>query len=209
MPDDAPAPPARGVAAFDFDETITRRDTLVPFLQYVAGRRRLASALARHAPTGARGLRASELRDRYKEQVLATLLRGRDADEVAAAGLAYARTLPRGFRRESLDRIERHRRAGHELVIVSASLVYYLRPIAADLGFSDVIAVDMEVGPDGRLTGTLVGPNVRKAEKAVRLAAWLGDSPYELWAYGDSSGDEELLAMAHHPTWVGRRATRR
>jgi len=34
------------------------------------------------------------------------------------------------------------------------------------------------------------------------------DAPFELWAYGDSAGDEELLALADHPTWVGRRAGR-
>lgn len=198
----------RRVAAWDFDETITERDTLVPFLLYVAGRRRLAAALARHAPVGAQGLRTAAQRDEFKERVLGTLLRGRPNDEIEAAGLAYARTLPRRFRRESLSRIARHRADGHELVIVSASLVYYLRPVAEDLGFHHVIAVEMETGDDGRLTGKLIGPNVRKAEKAVRLTQWLGEDPYELWAYGDSSGDEQLLAMAHHPTWVGRRANR-
>lgn len=200
------ATPLRGVAAFDFDETITERDTLVPFLTFVAGRRKLAQALARHAPLGAQGLRSTAMRDTFKEQVLASLLRDRELADVEAAGLAYARTLPRGFRRASLERIAHHRRSGHDLVIVSASLVYYLRPIAADLGFHHVIAVDMETDANGRLTGALVGPNVRKAEKAVRLTAWLADTPYELWAYGDSSGDVEMLAMAHHPTWVGRRA---
>jgi len=202
-----PAPSARKVAAWDFDETITERDTLVPFLTYLAGKRRLATALARHAPIGAQGLRSTAQRDAFKERVLGTVLGGRDRADVEAAGIAYARTLPRGFRRSSLERIAHHRTSGHDLVIVSASLVYYLRPVATDLGFHHVIAVDMEVGADGRLTGALVGPNVRKAEKASRLGAWLGDEPYELWAYGDSSGDVELLAMAHHPTWVGRRAT--
>ena len=57
------------------------------------------------------------------------------------------------------------------------------------------------------LTGALSGANVRKAEKARRLSDWLRRRrPYELWAYGDSSGDDELLAMADHPTWIGRRA---
>lgn len=198
--------PVRGIAAFDFDETITERDTLVPFLTYVAGRRAMAQAFARHAPVGAQGLRSTAMRDAFKERVLGSLLRGRELAEVEAAGVAYARTLPRGFRRASLERIAHHRRSGHDLVIVSASLVYYLRPVALDLGFAHVIAVEMESGPDGRLTGALVGPNVRKAEKATRLTAWLAEEPYELWAYGDSSGDVEMLAMAHHPTWVGRRA---
>ena len=47
------------------------------------------------------------------------------------------------------------------------------------------------------------------AEKARRLTAWFGDRPAtELWAYGDSSGDEELLGMATYPQWIGRRAKR-
>lgn len=203
--------PRSGLAAWDFDETITTRDTLVPFLTFIAGRSAVAKSLASHAPVLARGLRSSTQRDRAKELVLSDVLRGRQLDEVEAAGLQYARTLPRRFRRESLERIAWHRAQGHRQVIVSASLVYYLRPIAEDLGFDDVIGVDMAVGDDGRLTGDLVGNNVRKAEKAARLSAWIdaaGLIDPEVWAYGDSSGDVELLAMATHPTWVGRRATK-
>jgi phosphoserine phosphatase len=33
-----------------------------------------------------------------------------------------------------------------------------------------------------------------------------GEPPARLWAYGNSSGDAELLAAAHEPTWVGKRA---
>ena len=51
------------------------------------------------------------------------------------------------------------------------------------------------------------------AEKVARLRAWAAqrfgvDVPFELWAYGDSACDDELLALADHPTWVGRRAGR-
>ncbi|MFN8050887.1 MAG: HAD-IB family hydrolase [Acidimicrobiales bacterium] len=201
-----------GVAAFDFDGTITERDTLLGFLEFVGGRRRVASALAAQSPTLARGLRSSEARNTAKERVLGQVLRGRAVDDVTDAGIRYAATLPTGFRRETLQHIASHRAADHRLVIVSASLVYYLRPIAADLGFEDVIAVEMSVGDDDRLTGTLTTPNVRREHKATRLQAWLderldGATP-ELWAYGDSSGDDHLLAMADHATWIGRRARR-
>jgi phosphatidylglycerophosphatase C len=52
------------------------------------------------------------------------------------------------------------------------------------------------------------GPNVRAAEKAVRLTDLLGPAEVELWAYGDSRGDREMLAMADHPTRVRTRARR-
>ena len=43
----------------------------------------------------------------------------------------------------------------------------------------------------------------------MRLREWFDDRPAtELWAYGNSSGDEALLAMADHPMWIGKRADR-
>ena len=73
-------------------------------------------------------------------------------------------------------------------------------------GFDHVIAVGLESDADGTLTGELAGPNVRGPEKAVRLRRWLGDDrPEMLWAYGNSSGDTELLAMADVPVWVAGR----
>jgi phosphatidylglycerophosphatase C len=75
-----------------------------------------------------------------------------------------------------------------------------------------VLAVELAAGPDGMLTGAVVGgSNCRGAGKVERLRAWLDTrfgpgADVELWAYGDSAGDEELLALADHPTWVGKRA---
>ena len=56
-------------------------------------------------------------------------------------------------------------------------------------------------------SGSLARPNVRGPEKEARLRAWMAErEPYgTLWAYGNSSGDRELLAMADRPTMVGRR----
>ena len=53
------------------------------------------------------------------------------------------------------------------------------------------------------------GPNVRAHQKAVLLRDTLGSDPVEVWAYGDSAGDKEMLQMADHPTRVTRRALRR
>ena len=202
------------MAVFDFDGTITRRDTLLPFLVRVCGARTVARAVSAVAPDAARG-RLGRLqdevhhRDRTKTALLHALLAGRDAGWFAEAGAAYAQTLPRRIRPEMAEQVAWHRSEGHELVIVSASLGTYLDPYAQAEGYHPVIAVAMAVGPDGRLTGQLEGPNVRGPEKAVRLGAWLGTNPPSLlWAYGNSSGDTELLAMADVPVWVNRRAER-
>ena len=212
-------PTPRRVAAFDFDGTVSRRDTLVPFLVRVSGRRRFAAASARLGLSSAPGRAgrssgAGQLdvrdRDAVKEQLLAELFRGRWERDLRRAGALYARDLLSDqLRPELLGRIDQHRAAGHEVVFVSASLVYYLEPLAELLGVGDVLAVEPEV-VDGRLTGALLRPNVRAEQKAVRLREWLGSPAsgplpgVELWAYGNSSGDHALLELADHASWLGR-----
>lgn len=199
----------RRVAAFDFDGTLSRRDTLVPFLASCAGRRRFASAAARLGLTSRRRGVALADRDAQKEALIAELFSGRDVEQLREAGRRYARDLlANELRPAVLDRLHRHRHCGHEVVFVSASLVYYLEPLAEQLDVQAVIAVEPEVH-DGRLTGALARPNVRAEQKAVRLREWLGapsQGPLEgveLWAYGNSSGDHALLELADHAQWLG------
>jgi phosphatidylglycerophosphatase C len=199
----------RPIAAFDFDGTITQRDTLLGYLLAVGGPGRVAASLGRHATGMARGLRDDAARDAAKERVVGHVVRGRSLDELDDAGGRYAATLLSRFRPDVVERIEWHRTEGHELVIVSASLVHYLRPVAASLGFDDVIGVELEFDESRVATGRLARANVRGPQKEARLREWWGDRPAtELWAYGNSSGDEDLLAMADHATWIGRRAER-
>lgn len=203
--------PIRRVAAFDFDGTVSRRDTLVPFLAEVSGRRRFALACSRLGIAGARRDVPLGDRDEVKAQLLAELFTGRSEDELRHRGEQYARRLITDQLRPSvLSRLEDHRHAGHDVLFVSASLVYYLEPLAEMLGVHAVLAVEPEVGPDGRLTGALVRPNVRAEQKALRLREWLGapdEGPIEgvrIYGYGNSSGDHALLAMSDHAHWMGR-----
>jgi phosphatidylglycerophosphatase C len=199
------APERRPVAAFDFDGTIARRDTLMPFLATVAGRGAFARAALGRTPQLARVALGRADRDAEKEVLIGRLLSGRAAAEVTAAGVAYADRLWTGqrFRPAMMDRLAFHRAEGHRIVIVSASLDSYLVPLAPKLGVDHVISCSLATDA-GVLTGKLVGGNVRGPEKVRRLEEWLAGEPVELWAYGDSAGDDELLAFADHPTRVSR-----
>ncbi len=199
----------RGVAAFDFDGTLTPRDTLLPFLARCYGRRRLLQAAAKVGPPW-RVEAEVHRRDHAKALLLRLLTVGDDPERVAALGRDYAVELERILVPEMRERVEAHRRAGHEIVAVSASLVSYLDPLLGErLAFDEVIAVELEVDDSGRLTGEMVHPNVRGAQKAIRLTEWLaatgGADGAEIWAYGNSSGDAELLALADHAVLLGRR----
>lgn len=198
-----------GVAAFDFDGTISRRDTLVPFLAKVAGPTRFAGICSRLGLSGVRGRTNIRDRDAVKEQMIRMLFAGRSEDELRTRGERYARDLlSDSLRPMVVERIRRHRDLGHRSVIVSASLVYYLDPLAGELSMDGVIGVEPEV-VDGVLTGELARPNVRAEEKAVRLREWLGAPPdgpltHRLWGYGNTSGDHALLAMSDRAYWLGR-----
>jgi phosphatidylglycerophosphatase C len=99
-----------------------------------------------------------------------------------------------------LERVAWHRREGHDIVIVSASLRAYLDEVARRLGVDALLCTALEVDEHGRCTGRMTGGNCRGAEKATRLRAYLRDRDVTLWAYGDSAGDDDMLAMADHPT---------
>lgn len=200
----------RVVAAFDFDGTLSTRDNVVPFLRTAVGLPKLAAALTVIAPRLVVGAVDDRRRDAAKAALVRRTLTGYPADELTDVAELFAeRVVRKHLRADAVERAEWHRGQGHELVIVSASLTAYLQPIATRLGFDAVLGTDLEAGADGRLTGALAGPNVRRAEKARRLDAWLGGRPGFVWAYGDSTGDRELFERADRAIRVGRRFPRK
>ena len=196
-----------GLALFDFDGTLTRRDTVLPFLLGVCGNDsfpRLTMAAARAFAGG-----ADTRRDAAKGAVIMHALQGRAHSEVQAVGRAYARSVvKRALRPDARARLEWHRTRGHRLALVSASLEPYLTVVAEHLAIDTCLCTRLEVDGSGVLTGSMLGPNCRGAEKARRVREVFELETFEVWAYGDTSGDESLLALADHPVWVGRRARR-
>lgn len=189
------------VAVFDFDGTIIRGDSTTEFCREELGGRILL-ALMRAAPCLA-GYRLGLVdRQRLKESLLTPLLGGREEPEVRARAADWAaRRLPGMVRPAAMERIRWHRSEGHRVVIASASLEILLYPWAAAAGVDDVLATRLQV-QGGRLTGRIAGRNCYGPEKVVRLRALLGDvAGVDLYAYGDSRGDRELLAAARHPVF--------
>jgi phosphatidylglycerophosphatase C len=201
------APGRPGVAAFDVDGTLLAGDSLAPFLGRLLGRRRATQVVAASGPAMLAAYRTTG-RDGAKAVLIARALTGLPVRHVAAEGERYGRELATQVRPAMAGRLSWHRDSGHRVIIVSASLAFYLDAFGRQLGVDQVIATRLEEDGNGHLTGRLLGPNVRGAEKAARLSVALGDQRVELWAYGDSPGDREMLAMADHPHLVGGRRAR-
>ncbi|MGC2166916.1 MAG: HAD-IB family hydrolase [Gallionella sp.] len=189
------------VAAFDFDGTLTRRDTLLPFLISTLG----TTAVLQHAialvPTLAAyglGLIGNGV---AKEKVFIRCLSGMQIEILRQRTARFTeQSLPELLRSRAIQRLEWHKRRGHRCVVISASLELYVEPWARQVGFDDVIATRLETGEDGRITGRLSGENCYGLEKVRRLEALMGArESYSLYAYGDSEGDRALLSFSDYP----------
>ncbi len=192
------------VAAFDVDGTLTVRDCVRPFLLRVGGWKGVTTALARK-PTASVGAALRRDRDRFKELIVGGVLHGRQVAQVEEMGEEFADEVAADWlRADTMARLRWHQRMGHRIVLVSASLSPYLRPLGRRLGVDEVLCA--EPLRDGDHFGDgLEGRNCRAEEKVRRLDAWLAAAELEdatVWAYGDSAGDRQLLARADHPLFV-------
>jgi phosphatidylglycerophosphatase C len=201
----------RVVAAFDFDGTLTRRDTLIPFLARSLGWPGFLLALLKSSPWLAGYALRLVPNDVAKARLLSYALAGRSIAEVDAwAACWLAHDLPHQLQAWTMARLQQHQRAGHCCVMVSASPDVYLAGAARHLGFDGLVCTQLEV-LDGRLSGKMQTPNCHGEQKVLRLNAWLTErfgaaaaTKLTLHAYGDSKGDKPMLRMARHAWYRGK-----
>lgn len=193
------------VAAFDVDNTLTVRDCVVPFMRSVSGTSRIVKLLLSDLGGTIQSLRRRD-RDSLKAKFVEGVFSGKDAREIDALGIEFATRVADGWLRHDVaSRMRWHQDQGHVVILVSASLGAYLHPLGDLLEVDAVLCTELEE-IDGLLTGKLVGNNCRGKEKASRVTKWCADSGIALgdlvYAYGDSTGDKELLELFSEPIWV-------
>lgn len=189
------------VAAFDFDGTLTQRDTLLPYLISSLGWPRFLRALLLSSPW----LAAYALRlisnHRAKARLLKISLAGLSQRDVQAHVQTFIHTyLPAQWHTWGMDQLVEHQRRGHPCVIVSASPDVYLRAVAASLGVDALLCTEMALS-NGHYTGEMATPNCHGEQKVIRLQAWLRETfpnapQPEIHAYGDTKGDLPMLRLA-------------
>jgi HAD superfamily hydrolase (TIGR01490 family) len=195
----------RNLALFDFDGTITTRDTFTPFILKAVSPTRMAIGKVVLSPLIAAyklGLLPASL---MRRAVVRFGFRGRRGDEVHAAGREYSRNhLARVVRHNALHRIRWHQARGDVVVVVSASLDVYLGDWCRDLGV-DLICTELEER-QGRLTGRYRGGDCTGGEKARRVREQYDLTSFAaVYAYGDTPEDEAMLELANqrYYRWPG------
>ncbi len=188
------------IAAFDFDGTLTTRDSLLQFLFYTSGTQRTLFAILKSSLTLLGTCLGLASRQEAKEALIASLYKGIYKKDLLSLGEAFASTqLNQILRPIMIQRLKWHQEQGHTCILVSANLDVYLNAWSEQNGFSATICSRLATDHEGRITGKLDSPNCWGPEKKRRLFEWLSDIPrdsYILYAYGDSRGDQELLSSA-------------
>ncbi len=187
------------MVAFDFDGTLTVRDSFTAFLRWRAGPGGWALGLTRMSPALAAYARHRD-RGRIKAASVREFLGGVPRLQLEDEAARFADRAWAGFMRpDALACWEDWGRRGAHRVIVTASPETTVAPFARRLGADDLLGTRLLFDSHDRVAGAFSGENCRGEEKVTRLRERFGPGLRLAAAYGDTSGDTEMLAIADAP----------
>ena len=187
------------VYCFDFDGTLTTRDTLLEFIKYAKGTSRFLMVFLIYSPLLV--LMKLHLYPNWKakQKVFAHLFEGMRIEKFDKLCQEFAETRQHLLRPQGIQRVHEALAAGDQVFIVSASIDNWVRPFFHVRGLDavEVLGTQVEVR-DGKLTGRFLSRNCYGAEKVRRITAALPQDrqAYTIEAFGDSRGDKEMLSFA-------------
>ena len=182
----------------DFDGKLTKRDTFPMFLRFAGGNRFwcMLPAIAWHVVLLKMGLTSAQ---QTKEAILSCFFKGWSREKLHATGKQFISGLLERektfFRSGALEMIRESRKNGERIIIVSASPEEWIAPFAAAFGI-EYIATRLEYSERG-FTGKIADKNCNGEEKVRRVKKLIhGLDSYIIYAYGDSTSDLPMLALA-------------
>lgn len=184
----------RKIVAFDFDGTLTSKDTFVAFIRFTFGGRALLMGFLRYTLQLALMMVHLYPNGKAKELVFGHFFRGMTIDDFNALCHEFAESnRSQLLRPGGIETLAKAEADGAEVLIISASVDNWVQQFFPRV---KVLGTQVEV-EDGRLTGRFLSDNCFGQEKVNRLLAlYPNREDYHLTAYGDSQGDKELLAFA-------------
>ncbi|PZU11887.1 HAD family phosphatase [Sphingomonas sp.] len=196
------------LAIYDMDRTVTRTGTYTPFLLHAAARLAPWRLLLAPAVPFVMAAYAAKLIDRRRLKEInqrlllgGTVPRGTLAPVTESFADLILRTnvLPGALRQIAEDRA-----AGRRLVLATASYRFYVEPIAARLGFDDVIATGSVTGLDDIIHARIDGENNYGPAKLRLIQAWMeaegiARANARIRFYSDHVSDVPVLDWADEP----------
>lgn len=181
---------------FDFDGTITSKDSFMHFLRFTFAWYKRLLAFIGLLPYLLLYFLGWMSNERAKEKVFVVFFGGLGVDDFNSKCERYcSEALPAILKESALKRIEEHREKGDQLALITASVEPCIHPFAKKWGFT-LVATRLEQ-VNGKLTGKIDGNNCFGPEKVRRIRELFNPDDFDkIIAYGDSEGDREMLALA-------------
>lgn len=184
------------IYAFDFDGTLTTKDTLIEFIRFARGNAALLWGLFIHSPLLVLMKFGLYPNGKAKQRLFSYFFKGVSVDEMGNFCTHFAKNAAQILRADRMKMLQEKLDEGATVVIVSASIEDWVREFFPQHPDLHVIGTQIEV-VNNELTGKFSTPNCYGEEKVRRLCAHFPDrTNYHLVAFGDSRGDRELLAFA-------------
>ena len=203
------------IYCFDFDGTLTKRDTFIEFIRYAKGNLYCLLGFLLFSPLLVLMKLHYYPNWKAKQKIFKFFFEGMDRDDFEDLCANFAGNNPQLLRSSGIARIQEALRQHERVFIISASSDHWVAPFFLFQGLEDVIILGTEIettGPYFILTGGFKTPNCYGAEKVRRLKEALiqldardnklssprpfDRSRYEIEAFGDSRGDKEMLEFA-------------
>ena len=184
------------IVAFDFDGTLSIRDSFTAFLKWRVGTLAWVGGMIRLVPAALAYL-VDRDRGKIKAASVEVFLKGMPRDVLMAQAEAYADEVWGQFMRpDALAKWKEWGERGVHRVIVTASPETTIAPFAKRLGAENLIGTCLSFDAEDKVAGQFATPNCRRGEKVRRLHEVYGPEVRVLAAYGDTSGDEQMIAIA-------------
>lgn len=186
------------LALFDFDGTITTKDTLIEFLRFAVGKRKFFFGLIILSPILIL-FKLKLLKNYYaKERVISFFFKGMSLCKFKNLANDYSLTkIDKIVRAKAKSKIKWHKDRKHKIIIISASIEDWIFKWCIKNEI-ELIATKLEE-KNGFLTGRFLTKNCYGIEKVKRLKLKYNIKDYKyIYVYGDSDGDKEMLDIATH-----------
>lgn len=187
----------RVIAFFDFDGTITTKDTLLEFIKYCKGDFSFYSGFVLHAPFLVLYKLKLMSNQHAKEMILRYFFGNTDVESFNKKCEEFTRNVvPSLVRQKALTEIALLKEKGAEVVIVSASPENWIAPWCEKLGLK-YIATQLDIH-NNRLTGKINGLNCHGEEKVRRIQNLYDLRTFSsVYCYGDTPGDRPMLSIGN------------
>lgn len=190
----------KAIAFFDFDGTITNRDIFWDYLFYRLKNGLSPVKLFKSFPIFALYLLKVHNNEKAKQLIFSTLFKSESVDYFEnSIKTYYQTTLKNRLKKDALTKILWHKNSMHQVFIVSANFDLIVQQFAKEQSIG-LISTQLNI-EDNTITGKFITPNCYGPEKVNRIKKEVSDldSYTKIYAYGDSKGDREMLALATDP----------